>query len=108
MTVPKTHRAAQVTEAGGRLVIQERPTPTPGPSQVLIRNHVVAVNPIDWKRVAFGIVMNSFPVVIGIGKPQMGTRPPPFSAGRDLTDDPGRFLGDYCCRRGFCPRSSGW
>ncbi|MDE1148166.1 MAG: zinc-binding dehydrogenase [Azospirillaceae bacterium] len=31
------------------LRLEERPLPTPGPGEVLVRNHVVGLNPVDWK-----------------------------------------------------------
>jgi len=42
-------KAIRVSEYGGPAVlkIQEVPTPDPGPSQVLVRNHAVGVNPVD-------------------------------------------------------------
>jgi len=58
--------AAVVTAAQAPLVIEERPIPTSGPGEVLIRNHVIAVNPIDWKRWQWGIMIQSYPCVLGL------------------------------------------
>jgi NADPH2:quinone reductase len=42
-------KAIRVSEYGGPSVlkIEEVPTPQPGPSQVLVRNHAVGINPVD-------------------------------------------------------------
>ena len=42
-------KAIRVSEYGGPSVlkIEEVPTPEPGPSQVLVRNHAVGVNPVE-------------------------------------------------------------
>jgi NADPH2:quinone reductase len=42
-------KAIRVSEYGGPSVlkIEEIPAPTPGPNQVLVRNHAVGVNPVD-------------------------------------------------------------
>jgi NADPH:quinone reductase-like Zn-dependent oxidoreductase len=49
------------------LVLEERGIPSPGPDDVLIRNHVIAVNPVDWKRQSRGYLISSYPVVLGSG-----------------------------------------
>jgi NADPH2:quinone reductase len=42
-------KAIRVSEYGGPSVLklEEVPTPQPGPSQVLVRNHAVGINPVD-------------------------------------------------------------
>jgi NADPH2:quinone reductase len=42
-------KAIRVSEYGGPSVLklEEIPTPQPGPSQVLVRNHAVGINPVD-------------------------------------------------------------
>ncbi|KAK4122617.1 GroES-like protein [Parathielavia appendiculata] len=57
--------AAVLPSAGNDLVIQQRSIPSPGPDEVLIRNHAIAVNPIDWKRQALGLYVASYPTVLG-------------------------------------------
>ncbi|KAJ2905388.1 hypothetical protein MKZ38_005486 [Zalerion maritima] len=60
-----TNKAAFLPGAGSNLVAEERPVPTPEPGQVSIRNHVIGVNPIDWKRQAWGFLIKSFPTILG-------------------------------------------
>lgn len=69
MAKPATHSAAVLHAIGSGLVVEERLTPSPGPGEVLVRNHAIGLNPIDWKRQAFGIFVSSFPVILGAGKP---------------------------------------
>ncbi|GAB1317013.1 Enoyl reductase (ER) domain-containing protein [Madurella fahalii] len=44
----QTHLAAILPQKGGPLSVQERPTPEPGPNEVLIEVKAVALNPIDY------------------------------------------------------------
>lgn len=62
------NHAAFLHAIGSDLVVEDRQVPTPGPGEVLVRNHAIAVNPIDWKRQAWGVVIKSFPLVLGTGK----------------------------------------
>ncbi|KAH9830369.1 chaperonin 10-like protein [Rhodofomes roseus] len=39
--------------------------PVPGPNEVLIRVEAVALNPIDWKIQAYGMVVKTYPAVLG-------------------------------------------
>ncbi len=50
------------------LVVREAPYPEPGPGEVLVRNHAVAVNPVDWAIPLFGGKMFGwikYPFVLG-------------------------------------------
>lgn len=68
MSADIVNRAAVMPELDGRLAIFERPIPSPGPSEVLVRNHAVALNPFDWKRQSMNYKIPSFPAVFGSGK----------------------------------------
>jgi NADPH:quinone reductase-like Zn-dependent oxidoreductase len=57
--------AALLPSATGQLVVEERPIPSPGPNDILLRNHAIALNPVDWKRQAFGIAIPSYPSIFG-------------------------------------------
>jgi NADPH:quinone reductase-like Zn-dependent oxidoreductase len=63
-----TNTAALLTAATTDVSIQDRDVPTPGAGEVLIRNHAVALNPIDWKRQAWGFAISSYPTILGTGK----------------------------------------
>ena len=67
MTGKITHKAAFLPAKGSDLVLGERETSSPGPGEVLIRNHVIAVNPVDWKRQAWGFMISSYPAILGAG-----------------------------------------
>ena len=49
----------------GTLTLGERPIPSPGKGELLVRNQVVAANPSDWKVQSFGVVIEQFPGVLG-------------------------------------------
>lgn len=42
------------------------PKPTPGHNEVSIRMEAVALNPLDWKKLYFGAMVESWPTVLGI------------------------------------------
>ncbi|KZV67302.1 GroES-like protein [Peniophora sp. CONT] len=58
---------ALILSAPGVFEIGKRPTPTPGPEQVLIRNRAVAVNPVDSVIHKTGYILgpHGWPVVMG-------------------------------------------
>ncbi|RFU30791.1 hypothetical protein B7463_g5532, partial [Scytalidium lignicola] len=65
-TVPKTDNVVAVLPAiAASLTIETRLIPKPGPGEVLIRNYSIAINPVDWKRQAWGFLIPSYPVILG-------------------------------------------
>lgn len=46
------------------LVIRPADMPEPGPHEVVVKNHAVAINPLDWKMQA-GSYVDKFPMIIG-------------------------------------------
>lgn len=67
MTRSETHSAAVLHAVGSDLVIERRPTPSPGPGEVLLRNHAIGLNPIDWKVQAMPNELAVLPLVLGTG-----------------------------------------
>ncbi|EPE03442.1 zinc-binding oxidoreductase [Ophiostoma piceae UAMH 11346] len=59
-----SNTAAILLGAGEAPVLTARAIPTPGPKDVLIRAHAVAINPIDRAR-HLGFLVRAYPVVIG-------------------------------------------
>lgn len=60
-----TNLAAVIPSAKANLVVEERAIPTPGPDEILIRNHAIGINPIDWRRHAFNFLIPSYPTILG-------------------------------------------
>ncbi|KAL8784765.1 MAG: hypothetical protein Q9195_008901 [Heterodermia aff. obscurata] len=60
-----THLAAILPSHGAPLTIQTRPTPTPGPNELLIEVTSIALNPIDIHMRDHGFMIASYPAVIG-------------------------------------------
>ena len=51
---------------GGDLVIKEKPIPTPGPGELLIKLHASAFNPVDQYIWQFNVdFVEKYPVVLG-------------------------------------------
>ncbi|KAH6635800.1 chaperonin 10-like protein [Chaetomium tenue] len=65
MSQTTANLAALLPSAGAKLVVEERPIPTPGPDEILVRNHAIALNPIDWKRIDFNIALPTYPAILG-------------------------------------------
>ncbi|KAJ3289226.1 hypothetical protein HDU79_004239 [Rhizoclosmatium sp. JEL0117] len=59
-----THRAALCPGKGSPLEIVDRPTPVPGPNQVVVESKALAVNPVDYI-MRDGFQVGSWPVVLG-------------------------------------------
>ncbi|KAJ0110259.1 hypothetical protein J7T55_000692 [Diaporthe amygdali] len=47
------------------LAVRPADMPKPGPSEVIVKNHAVAINPLDWKMQDDGSYVGTFPNVIG-------------------------------------------
>ncbi|MCJ1386432.1 hypothetical protein MMC17_009558 [Xylographa soralifera] len=62
----KTSLQCQISKPGGPLTQVFVPHPTPGPDEICIRTRAVALNSLDWKNRAFGIMVQSWPAVLGI------------------------------------------
>jgi NADPH:quinone reductase-like Zn-dependent oxidoreductase len=62
----KTSLQYQVLKQGGLLTKVSVPQPAPGPNEICIRPRAIALNPLDWKIRAFGIMVESWPVVLGV------------------------------------------
>jgi len=59
------HKAALCEAAGTPLSVSYRPTPTPGPGQVLICPHAVALNIADTYMRDIGFSLETYPAVLG-------------------------------------------
>ncbi|KAF2714687.1 GroES-like protein [Pleomassaria siparia CBS 279.74] len=61
-----SNKAAFITEAKANpLSVREAELPTAGPNQVVVKNHAIAINPVDWKIQDFGIFLQKYPNVLG-------------------------------------------
>ncbi|WQF75408.1 Putative GroES-like superfamily, polyketide synthase, enoylreductase domain, trans-enoyl reductase [Colletotrichum destructivum] len=60
-----THLAAVALAKGEPFVVQTRPTPRPGPDELLIEVKVVALNPADRLMRDQGLLISTYPTVIG-------------------------------------------
>ncbi|KAF2015427.1 GroES-like protein [Aaosphaeria arxii CBS 175.79] len=61
-----SNKAAWITEAKGNpLKVDDAELPKAGPNEVIIKNHAVAVNPVDWKIQDSGFFLQKYPNVLG-------------------------------------------
>lgn len=60
-----TNHAAWQKEKGAPLVVGEAPLPTPGSGQILVKVGAMALNPADWVVRNLGIIVKSWPCILG-------------------------------------------
>lgn len=65
MSTPTKHLAAVMLQKGEPFSIVERPTPTPGPQQLLVQVRAAAVTPADWYQREHGLFIETYPSVTG-------------------------------------------
>jgi len=62
----KTSLQYQVLKQGALLTKHSVQYPLPGPTEICIRPRAVAINPLDWKKRDFGVMVESWPTVLGL------------------------------------------
>lgn len=61
-----SQKALWLNKVGTDLVLAGNEIPEPGPGEVLVKNHAVSLNPLDWISKKFGFfLVKNFPVVLG-------------------------------------------
>ncbi|KUL83203.1 hypothetical protein ZTR_10004 [Talaromyces verruculosus] len=60
------NQAAWINSAGEKpLTVGAAPMPKPGPRDIVIKNAVVAINPVDWKIQDHGRYLSTYPFILG-------------------------------------------
>lgn len=59
------NQAAWLDAKATRLRVGDAPMPTPGPGEVVIKNHAIAINPLDWHMQDAGIFVKQWPAILG-------------------------------------------
>ena len=57
--------AAILKQAKERITVENRHVPKPQASEILVKNHAVAINPVDWKIQSSGHFITKYPTVLG-------------------------------------------
>ncbi|KAH6887706.1 chaperonin 10-like protein [Thelonectria olida] len=60
-----SHKALFLSAPKGAFTVQDRPTPTPGANQILVRTRAVALNPAEYKEYDTGLFLKKWPMVLG-------------------------------------------
>lgn len=63
--LPKTQKALVLPAKYADFVVRSISVPKPGPGQLLVKVHAVALNPVDWKIQKNGIIVQEFPGIVG-------------------------------------------
>jgi NADPH:quinone reductase-like Zn-dependent oxidoreductase len=64
-TKQETNIAAVIEQKGARLKILNRDIPKPGLHELVVRNHAIAANPVDWKIQDYGFAITKYPNALG-------------------------------------------
>ncbi|KAJ4295260.1 hypothetical protein N0V90_007271 [Kalmusia sp. IMI 367209] len=59
------NKAAFLLSPNTPLSVQDAPLPVPDAHEILIRNHAIAVNPIDYKQQDTGVLIQNWPYILG-------------------------------------------
>lgn len=60
-----SHKALIINEPGGKLKIGTLPRPSLGKGEMLMKTMAVALNPVEWKQIAYNFSIPSYPFVLG-------------------------------------------
>lgn len=60
-----SNQAAWLIKADTPLQVGDAPLPTAGPNEIVIRNHAVAINPLDTHMQKSGIFVQQWPAIFG-------------------------------------------
>lgn len=63
--MPHQNRAAWLNEKGGHLEVREATYNPPSDDEIVIVNHAVAINPVDWKMRDYGAFVKEYPWILG-------------------------------------------
>lgn len=62
----RTSLQLQLPQKAGQFEAVSIPYPFPTPGEICIRTKAIALNPVDWKRRDLGVLVDTWPVVLGI------------------------------------------
>ena len=60
-----SNRAAVLKEAKSPLTVETRPIPTPQGNEILLKNHAIAINPVDGMMQFTGFFIQTYPFILG-------------------------------------------
>lgn len=59
------NRGAGLEGPHARVRLKSRSIPTPGANQVLVHNHAIASNPVEWMMQEYSIFISEYPIILG-------------------------------------------
>ena len=64
-TIPTQQKALLLESKLGQFAVRTIDVPKLGPDSVLVKVEATALNPLDWKVQAFGLIVENYPSVLG-------------------------------------------
>lgn len=59
------NQAAYLIKADTPLEVRDAPMPSAGPGEIVVKNHAIAINPLDWHMQDAGVFIQQWPAIIG-------------------------------------------
>ncbi|CZT17671.1 related to oxidoreductase [Ramularia collo-cygni] len=59
------NQAAWLDGGGKKLRVADSEYPSPGADEIVIKNHAIAINPVDWKIQDHGLFIKNWPAILG-------------------------------------------
>ncbi|KAK8902059.1 hypothetical protein QC760_009541 [Botrytis cinerea] len=63
--IPINHAAYLVEAKSNPLEVRKAPYPSPEPHTVVVKNHTIAINPVDWKLQDYAFIPLVYPFILG-------------------------------------------
>jgi NADPH:quinone reductase-like Zn-dependent oxidoreductase len=64
--IPKDQKALFLDSKQGKFIVANHVVPRPSTGEILIKVKASGLNPVDWKIQKYGILVQSYPIVLGV------------------------------------------
>ena len=65
MSIPSHQKALLLQSKLGQFAVDAVPVSKPGSGEILVKVEAAALNPLDWKIQAYGLIVEKYPAVLG-------------------------------------------
>ncbi|KAI0717132.1 GroES-like protein [Earliella scabrosa] len=65
MSIPSQQKALLLQSKLGQFVVDTVPVSKPGSGEILVKVEAAALNPLDWKIQAYGLIVEKYPAILG-------------------------------------------
>ena len=65
MSIPSQQKALLLQSKLGQFAVETVPVSKPGSGEILVKVEAAALNPLDWKIQAYGLIVEKYPAILG-------------------------------------------